>query len=229
MTSRQIQWLIDEHNVQGLERALRHPSDPILRAEAAQALGELDDLEAVEMLIRSSLEDPDPAVQKAARAALDNLVGSEAKQAIATYRSGPPETDPWLQDSLAEPSPETPVRPNYKIRRLESKSDLEGLVGCLRDQADAGMRQEAALALGEMGNLAATEALIRSHLEDPHEDVRNIARQALDSLVGSQTDMAIAAYRSGPPAADAWLLERSSTAEGAPEADEDWEEFRVRT
>jgi hypothetical protein len=106
MASRQIQWLKDDHNLQGLEKVLRHPSDPTLRAEAAQALGELDDLEAVEMLIRSSLEDPDLGVQKAARGALDNLIGSEAQQAINAYRSTPA-ADPWLLTDLGQASEET--------------------------------------------------------------------------------------------------------------------------
>jgi len=225
MTSRQIQWLIEDHDLQGLVRFLRHPFDPILRAEAAQALGELDDLEAVEPLIRSSLEDPDLAVQKAARSALDELIGSEAKQAIASYRSGPPEMDPWLLDNLAEPTFITPLQPNHTIRRLQSRRDLDGLVGWLRDPADPKVRQEAALALGEMGNLDATEWLIRAHIEDPNEEVRKTARQALDSLVGSQADLAISAYRSGPAETVPWLLAQAALAEEPSENEEEWEEL----
>jgi HEAT repeat protein len=232
MTSHQIQWLIDDHNLEGLERALRHPSDPILRAEAAQALGKLDDLKAVEMLIRSSLEDPDLTVQKTARSALDDLIGSEAKQAVATYRSGPPETEPWLLNSLAEPgrsgsameSQSSAVLSNQTIRRLKSRGDLDGLVGWLRYPVDPKIREEAALALGEIGNLDATEPLIRSHLEDPDPDVRKISRQALDSLVGSQTDLAISAYRSGPAEKDDWLIDRSLHAGEASKNEEEWEE-----
>jgi HEAT repeat protein len=156
---------------------------------------------------------------------LDVLVGSEAKQAIATYRSGPPETDSWLQDSLAEPTLSAPLAQTYTIRRLKSKRDLDGLVGWLRDPADPKMRQEAALALRDMGNMDATEWLIRAHLEDPDEDVRKIARQAVDSLVGSQADLAISAYRSGPAEKDPWLLARSVQATDAPENEEEWEEL----
>ena len=232
-SSPRIQWLKEDHDIEGLVRALRHPIDPILRAEAAKALAELDDLEAVEYLIRSTLEDPDSGVQKAARSALEDLIGAEANQAISSYRSGPPDPDPWLQDSLAEPTRKesamdglpSPVQQSFKIRSLKADGDLDGLVGWLRDPMDPMVREEAALALGELGNLDVTESLIRSHLEDPNEEVRKIARQALESLVGSQTDLAIAAYRSGPVETDPWLVDYSDHAEEESDDEENWEEM----
>ena len=81
-SSSTVQRLKEDHDLEGLVSALRYQGDPILRGDAAVALGELDDLEAVEFLIRSFLEDPDPTVQKAARAALDSLVGSEANGVV---------------------------------------------------------------------------------------------------------------------------------------------------
>jgi len=231
-TSSKIQRMKENHDLEGLVAAMRYPGDPILRNDAAKALGELDDLEAVESLIRAFLEDPDSTVQKSARAALDSLVGSEANLAISTYRSGPPDTEPWLQDGLVESSGNkepadvftSSDAQSYKIRSLKADRNLDGLIDCLRDPVDILMREEAALAIGELGNLDATDSLIRSHLEDPNEEVREVAYHALETLLGSQTDLAIATYRSGPLDSDPWLVDYSHSDEIDADDDEEWDE-----
>jgi len=94
-----IKFLLEYHDVNGLVNLLRDPQDPDLRGQAAEALGELDDMQAAEPLIRSILQDPDPAVQKTARASLENLIGSQASLAISAYRSGLDKSDPWLMET----------------------------------------------------------------------------------------------------------------------------------
>lgn len=230
--SSKIQRLKEDHDLVGLVAALRHPTDPILRSDAAKALGELDDLKAVESLIRAFLQDPEPTVQKSARAALDTLVGSEADLAISTYRSGPPEPELWLQDGPAESAWKKEPADSfafsdpqgYRIRNLKASRDLDGLIGCLRDPVDISIREEAALAIGELGNLDGADFLIRSHLEDPNEEVRQVAYQALGALLGSQTDLAISTYRSGPPDSEPWLVDYSQEDEIEAGDDEEWEE-----
>ncbi len=159
MTGKQISWLKDAHDLPGLEKALRHPGDPILRREAAEALGELDNLEAVEMLIRSTLEDPDPDVQKAARSALDDLIGSDAKPAIASYRSAPAD-DAWLAENSADADEdridEEKTSPaGRKISRLKEDHDLTGLEKALRNPGSPDLLRQAALALGQLNDLDA--------------------------------------------------------------------------
>jgi len=230
--SAKIQRLKEDHDLQGLFQALRHPTDFILRRDAAQALGELNDLSVVEGLIRSTLEDPDPNVKKAARTALDELIGSEAELAISSYRSGPPNPDPWLKD-FAGATLYTKERADIfsisssdhdKIRSLKADHDLDGLVHWLRNPIDPLNREEAAIALGELGDLKAVDALIRAHLEDPNEEVQEIAYEALESLVGAQVDLAVSTYRSGPADTDSWLLDYSDEKGEEPGEDEDWEE-----
>ena len=231
-SSSKIQFMKEDHDLEGLVGALRHPGDPILRSDAAKALGELDDLEAVEYLIRAFLQDPDTTVQKAALTALDSLIGSEANLVISTYRSGPPDPESWLQDGLVGATwKKEPVDvfassdpQSYKIRSLKASRNLDGLIGCLRDPVDILMRDEAALAIGELGNLDGADPLIRSYLEDPNEEVRKVAYQALETLLGSQTDLAIATYRSGPVDSDPWLVDYSHSDEIGAEDNEKWEE-----
>jgi HEAT repeat protein len=229
--SAKIQRLKEDHNLEGLEQALRHPTDFILRQDAAQALGELNDLEAVEWLIRSYLEDPNAEVKKTAHTALDELVGAEAGLAISSYQNESTEADPWLKDfkgtSSFSPRPAEVLgiylSDNDKIHHLRNEGDLDGLVHWLRNPIDPLSREEAAIALGELGDLKGVDPLIRAHLEDPIEEVREIAYEALENLVGSQTDLAISAYRSSRMETDAWLLDHSQD-DDAPDDDEEWEE-----
>jgi len=236
MTSRMIQRLKDNNNLEGLVRALRHPGDALLRAEAAQALSELNDLEAVEPLIRSTLEDPELEVKKAARSALDDLIGSEAGQAIAAYRSNP-DTDAWLLDNAKENEPwlssagaasadegetDEDTFIDHKIASYKSHHNLDGLEKMLRTRDDAALRRKSAQAIGELGDMKASELLIRAFLEDPDPGVQKSARAALDDLIGGQAQQAIDAYRSAP-ATDEWLVNLEEPDAGDLE-DIDWEE-----
>jgi HEAT repeat protein len=230
--SQKIKFLLEDHDLDGLVKILRNSGDPVLRAEAAGALGELDDMEAVEALIRTALQDPDPAVQKAARSSLDLLLGSQADLAISTYCSGPPDRDAWLHVSEAASS----IQPSamgqsangldLKVRYLLSQGDLFGLVSLLRTKQGSGLRAQAAEALGKLGDLEATEFLVRAHLEDPDGEVRQAARQALHGLIGTQTGLAIASYRSTSHEPDEWLQDLSLDVAEEEEVDDEteWEE-----
>jgi HEAT repeat protein len=200
--------LMADHDIPGLVAALRQPEDADLREAAARALGDLGDVAAVEALIRSVLQDPDSGVRKAARAALDLLVGMDAGLAIASF--GAPPGDPWLVETaefeFVEPEDaEEPYQAD--LDAFIDEDDLEGLVACLRHPRLPGLRTAAAEALGELGETEAVEPLIRSHLEDPEPEVRQAAYSALDLICGANTSLAISAYRSGPPPRDEWLEE----------------------
>ena len=85
--------------------------------------------------------------------------------------------------------------------------DLNALVAALRSPSDAALRAQAARALGEMGDIDATESLIRTLKEDPDTAVQAVARQALTEIHGGSADLVIASYRGGPPEVDEWLVE----------------------
>ncbi len=100
-------------------------------------------------------------------------------------------------------------QPEYSpaIRSMLKDRDLNALVAALRSPSDVALRAQAARALGEMGDVDATESLIRALKEDPDTAVQAAARQALTELHGSHSEMIIASYRGGPPEVDEWLVE----------------------
>jgi HEAT repeat protein len=99
--------------------------------------------------------------------------------------------------------------PDYSpaIRSMLRDRDLNALVTALRSPSDAGLRTQAARALGELGDIDATESLIRSVLEDPDSFVQAAARQSLQELHGNRSDLIIASYRGGKPELAEWLVE----------------------
>jgi hypothetical protein len=105
-----IERLQQSGDVEGLMEMLHYPQDAELREDAAQALGELVAFDAVEYLIRSTLLDPDPAVKKASRQALDQILGNRAQNTIDLYPVDPAEKEGWL----------TPVRESLLV---ESEND----------------------------------------------------------------------------------------------------------
>jgi hypothetical protein len=97
-----IRRLVDDRDVHGLIQALRYPEAPEIRAQAAQALGKLGKVKAVESLIRSFIQDPDPDVRQAALDALHQIIGGEAEMAISAYI--PPE-DTWIEEKSDSSQP----------------------------------------------------------------------------------------------------------------------------
>ena len=196
-------------DLDGLLEALRYFEDPAVRASAAAALGELGNKEMAEYLVRSLLEDPDQKVQSAAHQALLEIFGNEVSNVIASYWTGPAYPDAWLQQPPA-PLPEEfdPVQETdgltpapTKIELLKDNQDIEALVEILRSPADPNQRAKAAQALGELGDRNTAEFLARSVREDPEPEVKSSARSALEKILGTTANEAIA----GVHAADPWL------------------------
>lgn len=99
--------------------------------------------------------------------------------------------------------------PEYSpaIQSMLEDRDLNALVTAMRSPTNAGLRTQAARALGKLGDIDATESLIRAVLEDPDTIVQTAARQALTEMHGNRSDLVIASYRGGPPEVDEWLVE----------------------
>lgn len=110
-------------------------------------------------------------------------------------------------------------KPN--IRRLKDYHDMDGLVQALRYPEDAETRTRAAGALGQSGNVKMVESLIRAHLQDPDPGVRQAALDSLHQVIGSETELAIAAYALPD---DAWIEEKSPREEDLEESEDDLEE-----
>lgn len=94
------------------------------------------------------------------------------------------------------------------IPQLIRNNDRQGLEKALRYGGDPEIREQAALGLARLMDPQAIESLIRSHLQDPDEAVRNISRQALDILVGEETARnAVDAFDRIGISREPWLIE----------------------
>ena len=90
-----VEALLKDKDLEGLMQALRYPGSPLTRAQAAQALGQLNNSLAVESLIRATQLDPVSEVQAAARQALEDMFGNNAQNVIQAYPIYADE-EPWI-------------------------------------------------------------------------------------------------------------------------------------
>jgi HEAT repeat protein len=137
--------------------------EPSVRESAAWALGRLSDAdEAVRNLagvpLEGLLDDPSVGVVQAAAESLGQLGGAEG---VVTR----------LVDKLHHPDPETRRGAARALRGLEAVAAEPALLETLRDD-DAGVRQEALAALGELGDRRAVGAFVERLLHDPDPGVR---------------------------------------------------------
>jgi HEAT repeat protein len=208
-----IQKLKANQDLRGLIGALRYPDSIAVRAEAAQALGNLGNDQAAESLARSAMEDPAAEVKQAARLALDEMYGSVSGSILASYRNVPPYSEPWIKptsdtqiaDSTLEPVEADVSSVHFDIPGLKKRKDLDGLLEALRCLGDPVVRASAAKVLSELGNKDMAEYLVRSLLEDPDQKVQSAAQQALLEMFGNEASNVIASYRQAPAYTDTWL------------------------
>lgn len=91
-------------------------------------------------------------------------------------------TLPRISLPSRRPTPLRSGRSNLEARRARRESDVDALLGMLEGD-DAGLRAEAAAALGRLGPpSAALDALLRRAEEDPRPSVRREAVGALGAL-----------------------------------------------
>ncbi len=198
------------------------------------------------MLIRSSLEDPEPSVQNAAQSALDTLIGSEAKPAVAAYRSAPA-NDPWLlvdvqdagEDESAddeweelsgkdlldyletgeeEESDETEDLEDVPEGEPEDEHSLHGLITALQTSRDPDLRQRALQLLARSRNINAIWYLAQTALYSEDEELKTAAQSILQERFGDHTGSILQGYREGNLEQDLELDE--DEAEGEDEEDE---------
>jgi HEAT repeat protein len=207
-----IEELRKDKDVQRLMEALRYPDSALVRAQAARALGQLNNSLAVESLIRSSRLDPAVEVQAAARQALEDMFGSNAQNVIQAYpiyadeevwiveRSSNAVEDELEDDEAEDEEPDEDEEDQDGDEEGDDEAgedetedgwtsdDLGPLITILRSERDPRLRLRAARALGKLGstNLHAVEALAATALWGEKPSVRAAALQALVSIYGDE-------------------------------------------
>ncbi len=237
-----IEELRKDKNLGGLMDALRYPGSASIRAQAAQALGQLNDSLAVESLIRSMRLDPAVEVQIMARQALEEMFGANAQNVIRAYPIYPDEA-PWIVETTAgvpeadtefeaeEDSDQDGEQSEADWNEEESDGqgngwtadDLGPLVTVLRSERDPRLRLRAARALGQLGatNIHAVEALAATALWGEGPSIRAAALQALVKIYGDEeTDRLLETFQemhSLAPDAQAALVAGQGEDEGEEE------------
>jgi hypothetical protein len=210
-----VEELRKDKDLEGLMDALRYPGSALIRAQAAQALGQLNDSLAVESLIRSMRLDPAAEVQVMARQALEEMFGANAQNVIQAYPIYLDEA-PWIVETTAgvletdtefeaegdegsdQDEGEQDEEEPDKQENGWTADDLGPLVTVLRSERDPRLRLRAARALGELGatNIHAVEALAATALWGEVPSIRAAALQALVKIYGDEeTDLLLGTFQ----------------------------------
>jgi HEAT repeat protein len=222
----------EQSNIEGLLQSLRYRPDPSIRAEAARALGSNTDwLEASEGLVYAHLSDPDAQTRRAAKDALDELLGTgRADDAIASYREAAPGEDEWLldrlDDELVQYLDDGGAETGFARGTTESSQpDLylqpdsqttDGLIKILRHHPNLTMRLKAAEKLGRAPSMNAIDALAVSCLFEEQPEVKAASRRALSNIYGSQLDSILEAYHQGSDEPEDGTADRNVETEATP-------------
>jgi HEAT repeat protein len=189
-----IKKLTRTRNLQGLIHALRH-KDPKIQYDAAEALGEIGDILAIEPLITALTHNELSGVRwKAAEAlskigapAVDALVGAlrhidddvRWKAAIALGEIGDQRAIGPLISLLCDEDRFVKSRAAYALG-LIGEPAVEPLIFALRE-GDGNLRWGAAIALGKIRDPRAIDPLIRA-LADKYENVRAESAKSLAAI-----------------------------------------------
>ncbi len=183
-----VRAMLADRDLNALVAVLRSPADAGLRAQAARALGELGDVDATESLIRALSEDPDPAIQAAARLALTEMHGGNSELVIDSYRGGPPEMDEWLVEPEEEDI-DVPSRGSGPV----TEADIDGLLMIVSQESNPVIREKAIRALAHIQDTRSTDMLAFLALHGDEDSVRSAAREVLEAHFGEQAEEIIQA------------------------------------
>jgi HEAT repeat protein len=138
---------------------------PDVRDRSAWALGEIEDVTAVEPLLKT-LNDADARVRARVAWALGEIEHPSAVNGLVRALN---DSDAAVREKLV-----------WALGEIESDLAIDGLVPLLAD-ADAKVRRQAAWALGEIESPAAVPALLQT-LGDPDVEVRRQSAWALGEI-----------------------------------------------
>mgnify|MGYP002345322681 CR=1 FL=1 len=147
---------------------LREANSRAVRTAAAHALGDLQVLEAIPVLV-AAMRDPDEDAQTVKLAAAQALGRMQSKEAIPLLLAELHNRDHWASPRIAD------------LLVSFGEAAVPALVAALSDETNANVRAWAAQTLGRIRALAA-EAPLLARLRDRSEQVRMSAAEALGNL-----------------------------------------------
>lgn len=139
--------------------------NPLAREEAVEVLGELKDPRAIPPLLHS-LESTDRWEQRNAVEALCRVGVDAVEQLLVAAK----DANPVLRRNAVE-----------VLGKLRTASAISVLSESLADP-DSIVRTQAAWALGELGDKSVMDSLAKLAINDPEEDVREAAEEAIEKI-----------------------------------------------
>ena len=170
--------------ISALAEAMESDSAAPVRAAAAQALGSLDDPEALADLAEAAAGDDDPAVRAAALEALTELDDPAALAHLAEAIAG--DADPAVRATAAQ-----------ALADLDDPAALSQIAEAMASDSSASVRAAAAGALGSAGDPAGLSTLAEAAAGDHDPAVRAAALEALAELDDSAALPALAQAAAG--------------------------------
>lgn len=156
----------DDRSVKDLERVLKNDVDDVVRAHAAEALGNHGDASSLAVLA-DALSDRSPRVRYAAVEAMDDVHDNEiAPPALVAATKS---SDAKLQRLAA-----------MVLAEIHDPNTIDALIS-LASHSDHEVRQKVAEALGEIGSAKASSSLMKM-LKDSDPEVRRAAAEALGEI-----------------------------------------------
>ncbi len=99
-----------------------------------------------------------------------------------------------------------------KIEDLFNDQDIEGLARELRRKEQPELRAQAARALGQLGEIRASDVLVGAALYDPDPVVQKTAKMALQELFGKQADIILRVAAAVGVPDESWLISEDESA-----------------
>jgi HEAT repeat protein len=160
------EWTPTEAATAALKAGVQYPHNPVVRAEAVEAL---EATGKVEMLpwIRTALLDPHPGVRFAACAALGTLRDSGGEVGV--------------RKCLTDADPNVQAAAVYAVHRLGDEGNTSRLATFLLTHDQVVVRRHAALLIGKLGEPSGIKLLARA-MNDPDVGVRHHALEAMARL-----------------------------------------------
>lgn len=185
--SSQIEDMMDNHDVDGIEKILINSPKTDLRKSAAIALGELDAFSSSGNLALSYLRDPSKEVRAAARQALDQLMGKEAENVINVAKSDLTDNTPFLQGQDEEEDDDSSSEDNEAVDW--SDDEVRILIKLAQQGNDINLRVRALRTLRDLAlnqNIHAVDALASVALLNEDPPLNDFAMQALEEIFGDE-------------------------------------------
>ena len=170
---------------------LRRQNSPEIRARAAAILGRLGELAAVDPLVKAVYLDPEPAVQKAARQALREILGDQAEMAIRMGADADAGEEDWLLG--VDPDQEH----FFSQERLEDKAgpseaerrNMEGLIFIANHaETNQATRLKAIRALAEVDDMHVFQTLAGLVLWEDDPQIKTAAHRVLEEKFGEDLE-----------------------------------------